>query len=145
MNHRASFGVETAAQFFDVVVKPQCEEFVSNNSSQRHALLAVIVLYHLFEWVHQTKFTSKSFAELHPSMKEISGIFEIARNITNGTKHFKNKVETRAQGGFSSGFSDAFQRPLVVVYEEDRTISADIIIRKLLEFWESHFGEGSGG
>ena len=41
-------------------------------------------------------------------------MFELARNIANGTKHFSKKAKTQVQTGFSSGFSDGFACPLNV-------------------------------
>lgn len=146
MCHQSSFDITTAEKFFDYIVKPQYEDFVEKNSSQRHALLTTIVAYHMYEWVHNTKFRKPDFENIykdHPKSQELAKTFELARLLTNGTKHFGSPVETRTQTGFSSAFSDAFTRPLIVKYpnniiedSDSAEESADIFLRKMIDFWE---------
>ena len=136
MTHFSSFDIKTAGDFFREIVIPQYNDFLSNNASSRHALLATIVSYHLYEWVHQTKFTVKHFNSAYPSQTPMADAFEIARNITNGTKHYKNKsVETRTQAGFNSAFSAEFARPLIIVGPDGCEKFADIFLRELVDFW----------
>lgn len=68
----------------------------------------------------------------------------MARNITNGTKHFLNdKAKTSTQKGFSSAFSDGFARSLNIEYPDGTGTSADIFLRKLVEFWQGEKNCGS--
>ena len=139
MQHVSSFDVKTAKDFFREIVIPQYNDFLANNASSRHALLTTIVCYHFYEWVHQKKFTVDHFESVYPDQAEMANNLELARNITNGTKHFKNKnVTTRTQVGFSSSFVDSsvsFERPLIIKAQDDNEKSADILLRELVEFW----------
>ena len=142
MNHTSSFNIKNAEDFFNEMVLPQYEEFLKNNSSSRYALLTTMLAYHFYEWVHKSKFQISEFEKTYPDYTHLSKYFEAARNITNGTKHFRNKSVTRIQRGFSSGFSDAFARPLIIQFPDSEEISADNFLRKLIEFWKEQQGNG---
>jgi hypothetical protein len=140
--HSSSFNIATAADFFRMVVIPQHEDFVANNASSRHALLAIIVAYHMYDWVHGTRFTVSDFKSTYPQDQPLADVFELARNITNGTKHFEpkaktrtQKAKTRTQTGFSSAFSEAFARPLMVEFPDGSEKSADSFLREMVDFW----------
>lgn len=135
VTHTSSFDITTAGDFFRAVVIPQHEDFVANNFSSRHALLTTIVAYHMYEWVHRRKFTVSRFKSTYPQDPSLADVFELARNITNGTKHFKPKAKTRTQKGFSSGFSDAFARPLIVEFPDGSEKSADRFLCEMVDFW----------
>ena len=143
MSHQASFGIRTARDFFNELVVPQHDAFVDENSSSRHALLTVIVAYHMYEWVHGQKFTEGDFRTRYPNEQRLAETFELARNVTNGTKHFKPKAKTHTQGGFSSGFSDGFARPLNVEYGSGTQESADVFLRKMVDFWKRQRASGA--
>jgi len=142
MTHTSSFDITNAEDFFRKLVVPQYEDFVANNSSSRHALLSTIVVYHLYEWVHSTRFTIEHFKLKYPQDESLANVFELARNITNGTKHFKSKAKTRIQKGFSSGFSDDFARSLVVEFPDGCEESADKFLGKLVAFWKDKLPQG---
>lgn len=135
MTHTSSFDITTARDFFRMVVIPQHEDFLAENSSSRHALLTTIVVYHMYEWVNGRKFTVKHFQSTYPQDLALADVFELAKNITNGTKHFKSIAKTRKQGGFSAGFSDGFARPLIVEFPDGREKSADMFLREMVDFW----------
>ena len=137
MPHTSSFDITTAGEFFRIVVIPEYADFVANNASSRHALLTTIVAYHLYEWVNQRKFTANDFNSTYPNHLGLADIFELARNITNGTKHFDPKPTTRTQVGFSSAFSDGFARPLIVQYPDGSEQSADDFLGKMIAFWRN--------
>lgn len=138
MTHHSSFDIKTAKDFFRYIVMPQYNDFLANNSSSRHALLTTIVSYHLYEWVHRRKFTIEHFESVYPNQNEVAANFELARNITNGTKHYKNKsVTTRAQVGFSSSFSGNFVRPLIINAPDNNEKSADNLLCELIDFWKA--------
>ena len=120
------------------MIIPQYKDFIGNNASSRHALLTIILVHHMFEWVHQEKFTKDRFKSTYPSENEMADIFDLARKIANGTKHFKQRerTSTYTQRGHSSGFSDGFSRPLNVEFPDGSPESADIFLRKMVEFWE---------
>lgn len=144
MSHSSSFGIRNAEAFFNEMVLPQYEEFLRNNSSSRYALLTIILAYHLYEWVHKRKFKINEFEETYPAHAQLAQDFDVARNITNGTKHFSNKpVNTHTQTGFSSASSDAFARPLNIQYPDGTEISADQFLRKLIEFWKEQEAKGA--
>lgn len=136
MSHSSSFGITTADDFFREIVMPQYDDFIANNSSRRHALLATIVSYHFYEWVHHKKFTVKHFNLSYQLQTSMADAFEIAREITNGTKHYKQKCVTRTQKGFSSAYSDGFARPLLIEGKDGIDKSADILLREIIDFWK---------
>ena len=144
MVHTSSFEIKNAETFFNEMVLPQYEKFLRNNSSSRYALLTTIMAYHLYEWVHKKKFTLDEFKVAYPAHTRLIQDFEVARNITNGTKHFSNKsVTTRTQTGFSSAFNDGFARPLIIQHPDGTEISADQFLRKLIEFWKEQKANGA--
>lgn len=69
MPHTSSFDIRNANEYFTQMLLPQHQDFINNNASSRHALLTTIVAYHLYEWIHQTKFTIQSFEKNYPSKK----------------------------------------------------------------------------
>ncbi|MYF25442.1 MAG: hypothetical protein F4224_09175 [Nitrospira sp. SB0678_bin_10] len=117
------------------MVIPQHKDFVANNSSSRHALLTIILVYHMYEWVHGKKFSTEHFNSTYENRGEMAEMFELAGKISNGTKHFRRKVKTQVQHGFSSAFSDAFARPLNVEFNGKKQ-SVDSFLRKMVEFWK---------
>jgi hypothetical protein len=52
MQGKAIFTIRTADDFFVQIVQPQYQEFIDNNASARHALLSIMTIYHLGEWVY---------------------------------------------------------------------------------------------
>ena len=144
MTHKSSFNIRNADDYFIQFLLPQYRDFIDNNASSRHALLTIIVSYHLFEWIHKDKFTIKLFEENYPSQKDLAKDFEIARNITNGTKHFSNdSAKTSTQRGFSSDFSDEFARSLNIEYPDGTKTSVDILLRRIVNFWQGEKDKGS--
>ncbi|MGF1877287.1 hypothetical protein L4D77_18435 [Photobacterium frigidiphilum] len=140
MTHTSSFNLKSPDDYFKQMLLPQYKDFLANNSSSRHALLTTIVAFHLYEWVNGIEFgkdKKKGFIKIYPELSELADEFDVARHITNGTKHFSNKpVKTKTQSGFSSGFSDDFVRPLNIQYPDGREYSADQFLRKLIDFWQ---------
>ena len=135
--HKSSFNIQTPHDFLHQLIIPQHNEFIQNNSSARHALLTIILVYHMYEWVHPKKpFQPYHFKSHYPSDLDMVGRFELARKISNGTKHFEPRANTHVQGGFSSDFSDEFARPLNVEFPGDREEPVDIFLRELVEFWQ---------
>jgi hypothetical protein len=138
MPHQASFTVKTAEDFFVQIVVPTYKEFVADNSSVLHALLSIITTYHMGEWVYQEVwgFKTGSKREVAAEKAGVADDFEMARKVTNGTKHFKPKITTRTQMGFSSEFSDEFARPLMIEKPDGSEESADNLLHRLVKFWE---------
>ncbi|HFI9803869.1 TPA: hypothetical protein ACGSUT_003930 [Vibrio parahaemolyticus] len=63
----------------------------------------------------------------------------MARDITNGLKHFKVKpTTTRSQSGFSSAFSNAFARPLIIVSSSGEEVSVDQFLEAMVGFWQQN-------
>lgn len=137
MTHEASFEIRTAQDFLHEMVIPQYNDFISKNSSSRYALTAIILAYHMYEWVHGAgKFCPQHFQTTYPNDQGLTEKFDLARKITNGTKHFLPKVQTQTQSGFSSGFSNAFARPLNVILNDGSMLSVDDLLRDIVEFWK---------
>lgn len=136
----SSFQVVDAKSYFNIMVKPQYEEFLEKNSCVKNALLSTMLTYHMYEWAHpKEKFSIEQFEKRYPDKKELANLFEMARDITNGMKHFKVKpTTTRSQGGFSSGFSNDFARPLIIVSSSGEEISVDEFLEKMVIFWQQN-------
>ena len=143
MVHTSSFDIINADAYFNEMVLPQYEEFINNNSSSRHALLSTIIVYHMYEWVHNRKFEQNDFRANYPVHQSLAIEFDVARKITNGTKHFKNKVQTTTQKGHSTAFDNGFSRPLIITYPNGMDESADIFLRKLVDFWKEQKRNGA--
>jgi hypothetical protein len=138
MAHTSTFDIKTAKDFYNRVVLPQYQDFVRNNFSSRHALLSTIVLYHMYEWVNGTKFTVAHFNSKYPHDTILADSFELAREITNGTKHFTSRAKTRFQKGFSPAVNNGFARStLLVEYSNGNETSADDLLSKLESFWNT--------
>ncbi len=127
MAHESSFDIKTAQDFLHKMILPQYEEFKTNNASSRHALLTIILVSHMHEWVRPNK----------PSYpKDIEEMPGLAKKIADGTKHFVPKAKTRTRRGFSSAFSNGFARPLIIKLPGGGELSVDQLLRKLVEFWK---------
>jgi len=106
MDHKSSFDIKTPNEFFEQMVLPQYDDFLKNNASSRYALLCLVLNYHMYEWANnKTEFNKTDFRTRYPGKQGLIELFDLARKVTNGTKHFKNKIETRTQIGFSPEFS----------------------------------------
>ena len=136
MPHSASFNIRNADDFMREMIVPQYEDFLINNSSARHALLAIILVYHMYEWMHGVRFSRTHFAKHYPSEKGMADYLELAKEIANGTKHFRSKAKTQVQTGFSSAFSEGFAKPLNLEFQDGSETSADLFLRTLVEFWK---------
>lgn len=97
----------------------------------------------MYEWVHRKKFKLYHFNEMYPQASSLAEVFELARKIANGTKHFNPKVKTRIRKGFSSEFSDEFARPLMVKVSNVSEISADRLLCDLVDFWKEQAKKGA--
>ena len=146
--HESSFDIRTPRDFLHRMILPQYEDFIGHNASTRYALLAFIVVYHMYEWVNpRKKFTKEGFQSLYPSDPDMAATFDLARGIVNGTKHFKptgcqHRPKTHMQTGFSSAFSDGFARPLNIEAPDGTSESVDILLRKM-DFWKRQEQLGS--
>ena len=89
----------------------------------------------MYEWVNGP-FDTERFVREYPDDANLATVFEVARGIANGTKHFKARATTRVQTGFSSGFSDGFARPLNVIFPDGTQQSADNLLREIVGFWQ---------
>ena len=147
--HEASFGIRSAPDFLHKLLIPQHKDFTADNASSRQAVLAIILAYHIFEWFHGRPFTRKHFQELYPEEVKMIDLFGLAGAISNGTKHFKPRAKTTAGVGFSSAFSEAFERPLNIEFPQDtvyapysgQRISADCLLKRLVTFWKDRVEE----
>lgn len=142
--HEASFDIRTAPDFLHKLLIPQHKDFTADNASSRHAVLAIILAYHIYEWVHGRSFTREHFRKLYPDKVKMIDLFGLAGAISNGTKHFAPRAKTTAGVGFSSEFSEEFERPLNIEFPQDtvyapysgQRISADSLLKKLVTFWK---------
>jgi hypothetical protein len=93
--------------------------------------------------VNGEKFTKERFKSTYPQDLELEGVFDEARKITNGTKHFKPRAKTRTQRGFSPGFDEGFARPLMVKFSDGSEKSANWLLREMVDFWSKHEKSGA--
>ena len=145
MTHDSSFNIRTPHHFLHEMIIPQYEEFRAKNSSSMYALLTIILVYHMYEWVHCKEFNINHFRKKYENKEEMAQLFELVRKIANGTKHFKPRAQTKVQSGFSSGFSNAFARPLIVEFDDGNKQSVDDLLYKMVEFWKHQEQVGAFG
>jgi hypothetical protein len=154
-DHSASFGITNAKQFLDKLHEEQKDFVASRCLSVRHALNAIITAYHLHEWVwgewlqkrHDLRKqwgvnSADDFREYLSSDRLLCPAFEDARKVTNGTKHFKNKIETgHHRGAFQRGlFQDgAFDVSYLWIDRDDKQQRAEAFIDELVKFWDQFF------
>ena len=143
MTHESSFNIRNPHDFLCEMIIPEHEEFKANNSSARHALLAIVLVHHMYEWVHGTKFCVDHFASAYANEDGMAERFDLARNIANGTKHCQPRASTQVQSGFSPAFSDAFAKPLTVEFPNGRRQSVDSFLREMVEFWKRQERHGA--
>jgi len=138
-NHGHRFNIQTPRDFLHDLVIPQYEDFTRNNGSVRHALLTIILVSHMYEWVHGKGSTSlvERFRSNYPNEdNDMAIFFDVARKIANDAKHFVTNVETIVQPGFSRAFNDAFTRPLNIRVSKDHIVSVDRFLDNLVDFWK---------
>jgi hypothetical protein len=154
--HSASFGITNAKQFLGKLHDDQKDFIASHCLSARHALNAIITAHHLHEWVWrewlQTRHdlrkewgvNCKEDFHKYLSGDQLCPALEDARQITNGTKHFKNKIETgRHQGAFQRGvFQDgAFDVSYLWIDRNGKQQRAEDFIDELVTFWDRFFAQ----
>ena len=74
MMHKSSFNIRTARDFLHEMIIPQHEDFREKNSSSRHALLAIILVYHMYEWVHCAPFSIKHFRSTYKNGDRVTAL-----------------------------------------------------------------------
>ncbi len=67
----------------------------------------------------------------------------MARQLVNGTKHFENRIATGTQSGFSPAFSSAFARPVDVIKDDGSQVSADDLLKEMVDFWTAEHAAGA--
>ena len=149
MGHSGSFGITTPAEFLEQLLLPQHSDFQSNNASSRFALTCAIFGYHLYDWVNPTRIIKNNLRAdfearyaSHPAKAHLAEMFDLARRLTNGTKHFENRIGTGTQSGFSAAFSSAFRRPLFVIRDNGSQIGADELLKEIVDFWTAERAAG---
>jgi hypothetical protein len=152
---QASFGVTTPTQFYDLVVRPQYRLFkrsypyAASPSAQqsRHAILSIICTYHMYDWFHGgDKFSRTHFDRHHRGQTAVRDMFEIARKVANGSKHFESRIASRVDASFSPAFSPAFAQeayPALLIGKDDGTeLHVRDLLASLIGFWESQRAAG---
>ena len=123
------------------LIVPQYEDFLKNNASVRHAVLTVILSYHMYEWVHREKFTKEHFENCYADEADVDKMVELfvqARAITNDLKHCNFGSDITLGGGFSAldwSIGGDWARPINVVTPKGK-ISMDKLLRELVGFWK---------
>lgn len=74
----------------------------------------------------------------YPEDAPMAELFDLARKLTNSTKHFKQAINTRTTGAFGEGFSDGFDTlSMFIVLKDDTEMSVDSFLKELVEFWKA--------
>jgi hypothetical protein len=142
MTYYSSFGIDTAKDFYEEIVKPSYKEFLQENSSRRRAIIAIILAYHQYDWTIGKQFGSKTACKDAQMDSALAVIFDVARRITNCSKHSggsqSNRIPTSKQLGFSSAYDSSFAKPLVIEMDDGTKLSADQMLKAMMSFWEMH-------
>lgn len=136
------FIIGSPDHFFADVVIPQYDRFLEANSDVGAAVCAIVVTYHMYEWATGQSFNRDRFSDLYPNEPSIVEKFDLARRVANGVKHANPRIETRAQTGFSSAFSNSFARPMKVIQDDGAEVSVDDLLASLMEFWNRQKNKG---
>jgi len=126
------FTLGNAEDYFNKLVAPSYEDFLAKNSDVRAALSTTIFGYHLYEKQFGKKFRREEFEKAPPSKVLDIETLDLARKISNSTKHSNVQIVTVVQPGFDSGFSSGFARPLNVKLEDGRKVSMDEFLERLV-------------
>ena len=130
------FTLSSAEEYFNKLVAPSYEDFLAKNSDVRAALSTTIFGYHLYEKKFLKEFKRKEFEKNPPSKVLDVEILDLAREITNSTKHTDVRIVTVVQSGFSSAFSNAFARPLNIELADGSKVSMDEFLERLVMSWK---------
>jgi hypothetical protein len=155
----ASFEIRTASRFLQKFRQDREDFIKSDFLSERHALNAIITAYHLIDWVWGdfAKDRHDLYSQWHiSSARDRKKQFEDylfavcpaladARELTNGTKHFADTIETgKHEGAFQRGVfqDDAFDVSYLWIERSDgRRQQVEDFIRELVDFWDAFFLE----
>lgn len=152
---QASFDITTPTQFYDLVVIPQYQLFrrsyphaaLPSALKSRHAILSIICAFHLYDWFHHgRKFYEAHFDLHHPGQTAVRDMFELARRVANGSKHFESRIGSRVDQSFSPEFSREFAQKaypaLLIVKDDGAEVHAHDLLAVLMEFWKSQRASG---
>jgi hypothetical protein len=146
----SSFGLNTAADFFQKLRHERTDFLHSGCLDPRHALNAVMTGYHLCEWVfpelsHRSNFPYRNLADFREALSDMtdSPIAEAGR-ITHGTQHFKqDRIRTGEQKGL---FQPNMVQPnasdvtsLWLERQDGRRQQVEEFIEELVQFWDRYF------
>ena len=77
------------------------EDFKANNSSARHALLAIVLVHHMHEWVHGTKFCVDHFTSAYENEDGMAERFDLAQGTSPTVRSTLNReLEHRYKAAF---------------------------------------------
>jgi hypothetical protein len=148
--------VDTADKYFDEVLKPQYDAFLSDPSSFPSAFNLASALFHFHEWMlasHKAaveKHYGKSFKTEGAFWAEVESSnaqFGYVRDLANASKHVEltkrrstpmKKVAqaSMTDGAFGPGFQrDAFQTSQIKIEVGSQVIDFDTCAKALFSYW----------
>ena len=146
-----TFRIKSARQYFEQVALPCLRDFEVNHTSDRHALIAVVMLWHVKDWVWAQDnimiekdlcLTDRDDFDSFLFLKN-SG-FRIIQNVATGTKHLKcDKGEItnlKITDGFLNGglLGLGTSSHFTVEYEGETKVFLSVL-REAEKFWCNFF------
>lgn len=89
-----TFKIKIFRQFLDEVVLPTLTDFEHNPTSDRHALICALTMWHLRDWawaqhkdILKNKLGIKRLNEFDNHLFSTCPVFRVIQNVATGTKH----------------------------------------------------------
>ncbi|GEO42152.1 hypothetical protein SAE02_63000 [Skermanella aerolata] len=158
MTFHGTFEIATPEEYFEkIVLRTYLEtKEPQNKCSSAAFLIATTFAYHFIDWRYSSKKSEKKDDGIGMIKRVLDGIatneeidyFDVARQIANGTKHFKrsdgapndDRAKTAVVNPFSDEFTDEFGPTLLIdITRSDGSgtekVTARDFLEKLLIFW----------
>jgi len=150
--------LSTPKDFFDEVVEPNYNQFMSEPSSFRTAINVAISLFSMHEWIFELskpkveKLLGKTFVKKHNLWKHIEGQTSEAcyiRDVANASKHVRLTINPSTKMthiantsiqmvtvGYNSPNPKPARTPSVIMDEQGQAISFDDCAESMFKFWQ---------
>lgn len=152
-----------ARRYFQRIAKPTCEEFLQNEFSERHFLLAAITLYHVVDYLAMDGYSGKPdrqamteiLNETRSAVEAECDALKLLGDIADSAKHSLLATPKRGarlvQNAENVAFSFGAMGPLnsaplnsashlFIAQENGTDVPATAVISTALHYWQSKLG-----